>query len=76
MSFKIFSEKCFPNKNPTKCKKPNRNPTKCENPTKNPTKIQQKNPTKIQQYENPTPNKGRAVGLPTPDSKRVKMRRQ
>ena len=46
-----------------------------KNPTKNPTKIQQKtqqlgfwkNPTKIQQNENPTSNKGRAVGLPTPE---------
>jgi len=67
-------QKFFPNKNPTKCI----NPTKIQQITKTQQKTQLKsniktqqlgfwkNPTKIQQYENPTPNKGHAVGLPTP----------
>ena len=70
---KIF----FPTEIQLSRQKSNRNQTKnpTNNPTENPTKNQTKkpnswvlgeNPTKIKQNENPTPNKGWAVGLPTP----------
>ena len=40
-----------------------------QKPNKKPNSwVSGKNPTKIQQNENPTPNKGCAVGLPTPDA--------
>ena len=64
---------------PTKIQQNAKNPTEIQQSAKTQQKTQLKsnkktqqlgfwkNPTKIQQYENPTPNKGRAVGLPTPD---------